>query len=159
MGVPVTDPAASLARLKSTARDLVALLGTAKGEDLAREPESGEWSPATVVAHLADAELVYGVRIRMILTGDRPYIPAYDERAWVRRFADLEVDVKDTLARWRSVREATVRVLESLEPDEWRLSGLHAERGELTVAQVAALLAKHDTDHVAQIRAGLATDD
>ena len=153
------DPQTSLARLKGTARALVALLGTATPEQLHREPGDGEWSPATVVAHLADAELVYSVRIRMILTGDRPYIAAYDERAWVERFAELEVDVKETLGRWRSLRDANVRLLASLDDDEWKLSGLHAERGELTVAQIASLMASHDGDHVDQIRAGLATDD
>jgi hypothetical protein len=159
MAVAPPDPASSLARLKATARELVALLGTAKEAELRRAPEAGEWSPATVVSHLADAELVYGVRLRMILTGDRPYIPAYDENAWVDRFAELDTDTKETLQRWRHVRDVNLRLFDSLDPDEWRLSGLHAERGELTVAAVAGLMAKHDHDHLDQIRAGLATDD
>ena len=153
------DPQTALARLKSTHRELVALLGTAKPEAVHRAPVEHEWSPAVVMAHLADAELVYSVRIRMVLTGDRPYIAAYDEQAWVDRFAELEVDVKETLARWRSLREANVRLLASLDETEWKLSGLHAERGELSVAQIAALMAKHDAEHVDQIRAGVATND
>ena len=153
------DPTASVARLKGTARDLVALLATATPEALHHSPGEDEWSPATVVAHLADAELVYGVRIRTILTDDRPYIVAYDERAWVQRFAELEPDVKETLARWRAVRAANVRLLESLEEDEWRMSGMHAEMGEQSVAQIVERMAKHDADHLAQIRSGLATDD
>lgn len=153
------DPQTAVARLKSTPRELVALLGTAKHDQVHRSPGEDEWSPATVVTHLADAELVYSVRIRMILTGDRPYIAAYDEEAWVDRFAELEDDVKDTLARWRSLRDANLRLLASLDDAEWELSGMHAERGELTVAQIADLMAKHDRNHVDQIRAGLATDD
>jgi hypothetical protein len=153
MAVP--EPAVSLDRLKSTARELVALLGTASPERLRREPEPGEWSPATVVAHLADAELVYSVRIRMTLTADRPYLAAYDEGAWVRRFAELETDARESLARWRALREANLRVLESLEPEEWRLSGLHAERGELSITQIADLMARHDREHASQIRTGL----
>ena len=153
------DPQTALTRLKGTARDLVALLATARGEDLHRAPDDDEWSPATVVSHLADAELVYSVRIRMILTGDRPYIAAYDEGAWVQRFAELDGDVKETLSRWRGLRDANVRLLTSLDDTEWKLSGLHAELGEQTVAQVAERMVKHDADHLAQIRAGLATDD
>lgn len=159
MEVPPLPPSTALARLKSTARELVALLGTAKPDQLHREPAEGEWAPATVVSHLADAELVYSVRIRMVLTGDRPYIPAYDERAWVDRFSELEGDVKETLSRWRHLRDANVRLLSSLEEGEWALSGLHSQRGELTVAAIADLMARHDADHVDQIRAGLATDD
>ncbi|HVM08658.1 MAG TPA: DinB family protein [Acidimicrobiales bacterium] len=153
------DPATAVARLKGTRRELVALLGTAKPDQLRRAPGPDDWAPATVLAHLADAELVYGVRIRMILTGDRPYIAAYDEEAWVERFAELEDDVKETLARWRALRDANLRVFASLEEGEWELTGVHAERGEQTIAQIAALMAKHDADHVDQIRTGLATDD
>ena len=153
------DPPTAVARLKGTARDLMALLGTAKPGELHRQADPDEWTPATVVAHLADAELVYGVRIRMVLTGDRPYIPSYDERAWVERFSELERDVKETLARWRSLRDANLRLFASLDEAEWKLTGIHAERGELSVAQIAATMASHDAEHVDQIRAGLATDD
>ena len=152
------DPQNALARLKSTPRELVALLGTATAAEL-RRTRGDEWSPATVVSHLADAELVYSVRIRMVLTGDRPYIAPYDEQAWVDRFSELEGDAKDTLARWRALREANLRLLASLDDAEWSLTGMHAELGEQSVAQIADRMAKHDADHVNQIRAGLATDD
>ena len=156
--MPILEPSVSLERLKGTPRELVALLGTAKSEAMHRSPAPDEWSPATVVAHLSDAELVYSVRIRMALTADRPYLAAFDENAWVDRFADLEVDPKESLQRWRSLRDANLRVLESLEPGEWKLTGLHAERGELSVAHIADLLVQHDRAHLAQIRAGLADD-
>ena len=157
--MPTLDPATALARLKGTARELVALLGTARAEDLRRAPHDDEWSPAVVLGHLADAELVYSVRIRMILTGDRPYVPAYDDRAWVDRFAELEEDVKETLARWRSLRDANVRLLASLDETEWRLTGLHSNDGELSIAQITAQMAATDADHVDRIRTGVATDD
>ncbi len=152
----VLEPAVALERLKGTPRELVALLGTATSDAVHRAPAEGEWSPATVVAHLADAELVYSVRIRMAVTADRPYLTAFDEDAWVRRFSELETDPKESLARWRTLREANLRVLASLEPEEWRLSGVHAERGEITVTQIADLLVQHDRAHLAQIRAGMA---
>lgn len=154
----VLEPAESLERLKHTARELVALLATATATAVHRAPAEGEWSPATVVAHLADAELVYSVRIRMTVTADRPHLAAFDENAWVRRFAELETDPKESLARWRALRDANVRVFESLEPDEWKLIALHAERGELSVAHIADVMVHHDRAHLAQIRAALADD-
>lgn len=154
--MPSVDPQTALAQLKGTARELVALLGTASASQVARRPDGGGWSPATVVAHLADVELVYGYRIRMVVAGDRPYLAAFDQDVWVERFSEIETDVRESLARWRSAREANLRILASLDDDEWKLSGLHAERGEVTVAQIAALLAAHDAAHVDQIRTGLA---
>jgi len=152
------DPTAALDRLTHTARELISLLGTASPDLLHRSPDGDDWSPATVVGHLADAELVFSVRIRMALTADRPYLAAYDEEAWVRRFAELERDVKESLARWRALRDANLRLFASLDETEWKMSGLHAERGELTIAHIAETMAKHDRDHLAQIRAGLAEE-
>lgn len=152
------DPPAVLERLGNTARDLVALLATAGGRRVRREPSPGEWSPAEVVHHLGDTELVYSVRLRMVITSDRPLLPAYDEGAWVRRFAELDPDPKQSLARWRVLREANLRLLESLAPEEWGLAGLHPERGEVTVGRMVESLVDHDRQHLAQIRAGLADD-
>ena len=154
----VLEPAVALERLKSTPRELVALLGTAKPELLRRAPAEGDWSPATIVAHLADNELVYSVRIRTVLTSDRPYLAAFDEDAWVRRFAELDTDPKESLARWRALRDANLRVLGSLDADEWRLTGLHAERGEQTVTHLADRLVAHDRKYLSLLRAGLAED-
>jgi hypothetical protein len=149
------DPRTSLEQLRSTGRDLVALLSGASRERLGREPDTNEWSPATIVGHLADAELVYSVRFRMVLTADRPYLSGFDEEAWVRRLGELEPDAKASMARWRLLREANIRLLESLDDAEWKLSGLHAERGEETMGQLAAALATHDRSHMDQIRRGL----
>ncbi len=150
------DPAPAMERLRATARDLLSLTTGVGRDDLRRSPAAAEWSAATVVEHLADAELVYGVRIRMVLTGDRPYLVPYDERAWVARFGELEDDPKQTLARWRMLRDVNVRLLESLDDAEWRLTGRHGERGEISVADIAELMATHDRTHLDQIRKALA---
>ena len=158
IGVAPPDPRTLVDRLKTTARDLVALLSGASSEQLARSPGGGEWAPATVISHLADDELVYSVYFRMVLAGDRPYLAGYDQEAWVRRLSELEPDAKSSLARWRALREANLRLLESLDTDEWKLSGLHAVRGEETMVQLANVLANHDREHLDQIRKGLASE-
>ena len=150
-------PAVSVDRLKATARDLVSLISGADAARLRRAPARGEWSPATVVAHLADAELVYAFRLRAIVAEDKPLLAAFDENAWAERFAPLEPDPRLSLARWRAVREATIRLLESLVPAEWDRTGMHQERGIMSAAHVARLLVDHDANHLDQIRAALAT--
>lgn len=143
-------------RLKATARDLVSLVGGAEPARLDREPAPEEWSAATVVAHLADTELVYGERLRRVLTEDRPRMEAFDEEVWAQRFAPLEPGTKEALQRWRSEREATIRILESLSDDEWELVGVHSRRGLLTVAALAEGMVTHDRNHLDQIRRALA---
>lgn len=146
----------ALERLRSTALDLVSLVSHVDPGRLGRAPAPGEWSARTVVAHLADAELVYSVRARVILTGDRPFLPAFDEQAWAARCAGLDGDVRDTLQRWRALRDANIRLFASLDGDEWAREGVHEERGPMTLAALAGIVASHDRSHLDQIRTALA---
>ena len=147
---------ASLERLRATARDLVSLTSGGVADRLHRAPAPGEWSPLQVLAHLADAELVYSVRFRLILTSARAELTEYDQEAWVQRFADLDGGPRGSLARWRPLRDANLALLESLEDEEWDLTGRHPGRGETTVRQTCVLLAAHDREHLDQLRGALA---
>src|SRR5687767_9657609 len=43
-------------------------------------PEAaGKWSANVVLQHLADSELVFGWRIRLVLAHDRPVLTGYDQ--------------------------------------------------------------------------------
>jgi hypothetical protein len=145
-----------LERLKATARDLVSLTNGVAPARMDRRAGPREWSASMVVAHLADAELMYAVRVKQVLTEDRPYFVPYDENVWVDRFSRVPEDLKDTLARWRFQREHTVRVLESLEDADWRRLGVHSTRGEMTMRQLVSLVADHDRSHLDQLRRALA---
>lgn len=156
MRMPPADVAAHLDRLRSTGRDLVSLVTGADPAALRREPSPDEWSAATVVAHLADAELVYGVRLRLMVAEDRPVLIAFDEEAWAERFAEVDADPRETLGRWRTVRDSNLRLLDALVDGEWERTGVHQQKGILSVAAVVKLLAEHDRAHLDQIRAALA---
>lgn len=153
--MPTTSPAAALDRLRSTALDLVSLVTGADPGPLRAVPAPGEWSAATVVSHLADAELVYGVRARMMLTVDRPWLASFDEELWAARLGPLEPDVRESLQRWRVLRDANVRLFGSLSEEEWSREGVHDQRGALTMAALATLLVSHDRAHLDQIRRAL----
>ena len=150
------DLSSYLERLRTTARDLVSLVSGADPVAMRREPAPEEWSAATVVAHLADAELVWAVRLRLLVAEDRPLLSAFDENAWAERFGDLDEDPRESLQRWRALRESNLRLFDSLVDGEWERSGVHSQRGVLTVAGVVKLLAEHDRAHLDQIRQALA---
>jgi hypothetical protein len=143
-------------RLRATVPALVALVTGSPAAVLDQRPAPDEWNAATVVAHLADAELVYGVRLRMVLTQPGAMLPAYNERDWAARFGPLDQDVHRSLARFRALRESTMAILESLADNEWARVGVHEERGSLSVADIADLMAAHDSAHLDQIRTALA---
>lgn len=149
------DRLTALERLRGTGRDLVSLMSGVSDEHLSRRPEAEEWAAGEVIAHLADAELVYATRLRLIVAQDRPRLVWYDEQAWVARFGPLDDDPRNTLARWRALRDANVRVLESLEEAEWQRAGIHDSDGLLTVEAIAKRMVAHDRTHLDQIRTAL----
>ena len=154
--MPVSETERLLDRLKATAGDLVSLTSGVPRARMDRRPGPREWSAAMVVSHLADAELVYGMRLKQMLTEERPHFAPYDENAWTERFARVPEDTKEALARWRMLREHNVRLLDSLDEADWRRTGVHSQRGEMTLRQVATLMADHDRGHLDQLRRAVA---
>ena len=137
--------------LKATPAAMRALIsGMADGT--LRTPETpGRWSIAMVVQHLADSDLVWGWRIRLILAQDRPVITGYDQDAWATRLRYDEVAVSDAVADFEAVRACNLRLLARMpEADRLRV-GVHAERGEESVAHLIRLYAGHDILHLRQI--------
>lgn len=145
----------ALEQLRTTGRDLVSLVSGVSDDHLSRRPDEAEWSAREVISHLADAELVYAMRVRLIVAQERPRLTWYDEEAWVERFGPLDEDARTTLARWRALRDANVRVLESLAEEEWERAGIHDSDGLLTVDAIAKRMVTHDRTHLDQMRSAL----
>ena len=145
-----------LAVLQTTLTLLPALVGDLDEATLTRQPAPGEWSPWQVVLHLADTEWVYGVRVRLTVAQERPVLVGYDQDAWVTRFGSLDKDIHETLARFRLLREANLRVYHALNEAELQRIGLHTERGEETVEHIIRALGGHDRLHLEQIKRALA---
>jgi len=122
-----------------------------------RRPEApGKWSAIQVIQHLADSEMVYAFRSRMILTADRPPLQGFDQDAWARslRYAEMPLDV--ALAQLRGMRVANLRLWRSLTPAQRERGGLHSERGPESLDLLLRLMGAHDLVHRRQIERVLA---
>ncbi|HUE84564.1 MAG TPA: DinB family protein [Vicinamibacterales bacterium] len=116
------------------------------------QPESaGKWSITQVLQHLADSELVCGYRLRMVLAHDRPAITGYDQDLWATRLHYQDADPQQAIHDFTVVRQANVRLLASASADDLKRVGVHAERGEESVAHMIRLYAGHDLLHLQQI--------
>lgn len=141
--------------LRNTLHELETLVNNATTDQLKQPTEPGEWSPWQVLAHMADAEPVFGVRVRLIVTQDRPTIIGFDQEAWTERFGNVDRDPRETFTRWQVQRSHNLRLYESLSADEWQRIGLHAERGPESAYLTVQLIAGHDLVHIDQLRRGL----
>jgi hypothetical protein len=143
--------------LRATVPALVAFVTGSPVSAFRRRPDADEWSAAMVLTHMADAEMVYGVRFRVALAEPGGLLPGFDESAWAARFSPFDDDPSRSLARFRALRENTIAIIESVSGDEWDRVGLHEEFGELSVRRLAERLMAHDAGHLDQIRAALAS--
>jgi uncharacterized damage-inducible protein DinB len=117
-----------------------------------RRPEApGKWSIAQVLQHLADSELVWAYRVRMILTHDRPPLIGYDQDLFADRLKYRDADAHEALALFTAVRGANLRLLDQASEADLHRVGLHEERGEESVASLIRLNAGHDIMHLRQI--------
>jgi hypothetical protein len=121
-----------------------------------RRPAPGKWSISEIVAHLGDAELVGGYRIRMILGAPSTPIQAFDQDDWAAALQYQKRDVHKSFDQFRVLREANIRLLKSLTSEQWKQSGMHSERGEESIETIVRMFAGHDINHRLQIERILA---
>ncbi len=120
---------------------------------LNRRPPGEDWSMRDVVIHLADAELVLAVQIRLVLAGAATPLPALAPDLWKRKLLYVFRDPEAALSVFQQTRFATGELLRECSPDAWERAGDHPELGEVTVAELMTSAASHVDEHVAQLRA------
>lgn len=120
--------------------------------DQLRKPElPGKWSIAHVLRHLADSEVVWGWRMRLILAQDRPPIIGYDQDLWADRLHYGDADADNSLETMRVLRRDNLRLIERATPEDLQRVGVHSERGEESARYLMRLFAGHDLLHLNQI--------
>ena len=110
-----------------------------------REPERrGKWSIGQILQHLADSEIVWAWRMRLILAQDRPQLTGYDQDLWAER-------LHYALELFAVLRRANLRLVEGASPADLKRVGVHIERGEESLEHLRRLYAGHDLLHLRQI--------
>lgn len=118
---------------------------------IATPEAAGKWSIRQVLQHLADSDLVWGYRVRMVLTHDRPPLTGYDQDLWADRLRYDEADAHQALDEFGVLRRANLRLLRRASPQDFKRVGVHAERGEESVEHMVRMYAGHDLLHLNQI--------
>jgi uncharacterized damage-inducible protein DinB len=117
-----------------------------------RAPEKpGKWSLQQLVAHMADSEVVWSWRLRMVLAHDRPPLTGYDQDLWAERLGYEDADADLSLRVFTTLRERNLDLLRGAGPEELHRVGMHQERGEESVQHMMRLYAGHDIVHTRQL--------
>jgi hypothetical protein len=116
-----------------------------------KRPAPGKWSIAEIVAHLADAELVGGYRMRAILGAPGGPIIGFDQDVWVTALHYDKRNLPAAVAQYRALRDANLALLKTLTPEQWKHYGMHNERGAESIETIVQMFAGHDLNHFQQI--------
>jgi hypothetical protein len=117
-------------------------------ENIALAP--GKWSPAEIVVHLADCELVFGFRLRQTLAEDSPVIQPFDQEKWSRTYTG--VPAKQALEVFTALRGWNLRLIELALPEAAERPVTHPERGAMTFLTIVETMAGHDLNHLGQLK-------
>jgi hypothetical protein len=141
----------TLSVLESSPAAVRAMLEGLDDATARRAEATGKWSMIEVANHLADGEMVVGVRIRMIVAQEQPPIVAYDQELWAQKLRYRQASAADVLAQFTVLRNANVRLARTLDPSELQRFGIHTQRGGESVGYTLRMLAGHDLVHLDQL--------
>ena len=141
MSVFTNSESRSIEQARAYTEAILGLLGTRDPIDVLEQ----------VVQHLADSELVWGYRLRLVLAQDRPTLTGYDQDLWSDRLHYERLPVDEALDRLTVLRRSNLRLLADATAADLQRVGVHAERGEESVAHMIRLYAGHDLLHLRQL--------
>jgi hypothetical protein len=136
--------------LALTPAALAEALAAIGDDNLGTPPAPGKWSPAEIVCHLADCELVFGFRLRQTLAEDNPELQPFDQDKWARTYRGTSAG--HALEVFAALRGWNLRLLEEALPAAAARPAYHPERGAMTFQTIVETMAGHDLNHLGQLR-------
>jgi len=118
---------------------------------LEARPVPGKWSTLEVVCHLVDSEQAWCHRMKRVIAEEKPLLIGYDESRFTAtlRYHDHDLDTELTLME--GMRAQMALVLRALPEATWTRTGVHSERGLITLEEMLQAEVEHVPHHIAQI--------
>jgi hypothetical protein len=119
--------------------------------------EGDTWTPLDIVAHLVENERGMSIHVHKIRKGQETIPSGFDLTQWNAGLKGRmgSPTPAELLAAMAQNRAKTLEVLESIEAEEWSLTGRHPFRGPITIEQYYETMALHDIGHTKDIKKAL----
>ena len=148
MPVPTSE---QIAAYESTPTRVREAIGGLSNEQLLLRPTPEEWSIAEIILHLPDSENFGYERLRRTIAEEKPALQAYPESIWAERLGYRQQDRRLALDLFEAQRRASTALIKQLPEEAWVRTGIHSERGEMTLHEVFLTYLNHGEDHLYQI--------
>jgi hypothetical protein len=137
--------------LRSTVDRIRELTDGLTPEQIAAPPAPGKWSIYQIVGHLADCELVFQYRGRMVMFQNNPTLVAFDQDPWVLGWMRENEPYEETFERFSVLRRSSLRLFGNATGHDLLRYGTHTERGPVTIEDIVNTIGGHDVNHLQQI--------
>lgn len=113
-------------------------------------PDPDRFTLREAIAHLADWDEIFLMRLNRALTEDNPHLPSVDEGVLATERQYEKQDPTANLNRFRENRKTLSDAFHALTPDQWERTAHREFVGDVTVGQMAAIILGHDAYHLRQ---------
>ena len=128
-----------------------AIAGLGKNELMAH-PVPGTWSIQQIVFHLMESDLIATDRMKRIAAMDNPLLIGFDETAFGERLLHEELDIRLACELFEKNRLLTGDLLCRLPDEAFARTGVHNERGRISLQELVSGTADHLEHHLKFIR-------
>lgn len=116
-----------------------------------RSHAPGKWTARQVLAHLAQLEFNFSIRMRFALAQDGYQMQPFDQDDWMR--VEPPPPALVSLDAYTAMRAMNVALLRSLTDAQRARTAGHPEWGSVSVEWLAAWCAGHELNHLPQFEA------
>ncbi|MCC6454023.1 MAG: DinB family protein [Caldilineaceae bacterium] len=146
----------AIARLRKLPEQVAELTAGLTPEQLTTHFLDGEWSVAQNVHHLADSHLNSYIRLKLILTEEKPTVRPYDQDLWALTPEANSADLSASLMLLQGLHQRWADLFASLDESQWQRTGLHPVNGVITPEDLLISYAAHGEGHLDQMQRTLA---
>jgi hypothetical protein len=128
-----------------------AIAGLTKAE-LTAFPVPGTWSIQQIVFHMYDSELIASDRLKRIIAMENPLLIGYDETLFAGRLFYNDLDPQVACSVVEQNRLLTGEIFRRLPDEAYERTGIHNERGKITLGEYLKSTCDHLDHHLSFIR-------
>jgi hypothetical protein len=117
-------------------------------QDLQAFLVSGTWSIQQIVIHVMDSDLVSADRMKRLIAEENPTLIGYDETKYSKNLFYDDQPAEEAMIILDLNRKLFARVLRKLPDSAWNRTGMHNERGKITLGGYLKAVVDHLEHHL-----------
>ncbi len=117
-------------------------------QDFLARPVPNTWTIGQIVIHLMDSDLIASDRMKRVIAEENPAIIGYNETAFSQKLFYDKLDPFAAAELFRRNREMTLVILRNLPDSAFSRTGIHNERGKITLQDLLETYVGHVEHHL-----------